>query len=197
MTPMTTSITELKRFVTSRETWIRKNLEQHQQLEYQKREAKGQHLWLLGEQLRVESLLGAKNRIEREPGALRFITRQPLGVDALDRRLTKWLRQQAESKLPSYLEKLSQQTGMRGSGLQIKAYTARWGSCRHDGLIQLNWKLIKTPPEVIDYVIIHELSHLSHFNHSALFWGQVGKHCPNYKDHRKWLKDNGRLLIAS
>lgn len=197
MTPMTARVSELKRFVTSREAWIRKNIAQHQQLEDQKREAKGQRLWLMGEQLSVESSTGAKNRIEHEPGVLKFITRQTLDVDALDRRLTKWLRQQAESVLPSCLEKLSQQTGMHGSGLQIKAYTARWGSCRHDGLIQLNWKLIKTPPEVIDYVIIHELSHLSHFNHSTSFWGQVAKHCPNYKDHRKWLKDNGRLLIAS
>ena len=197
MTPTRTTLSELRRFVGARNAWIRKQLAQHRQLEIQKQEDKGQRLWFMGEQLKVENQPGAKNRIHLESGLIQLVSRKTVSRHALDMRLTKWLRAQAESELPLRLEKLSQQTGLCGSGLQIKSYTARWGSCRHDGFIQLNWKLIKTPVEVIDYVIIHELCHLRHFNHSAAFWGQVRRFCPEYKDHRKWLKENGRLLISS
>jgi predicted metal-dependent hydrolase len=197
MTPVATRLCEVERFIISRQAWIRRQLAQHQQLETQKQEAKGQSLWVMGEQLTVDKLVGARNLIEPGPGLIKVITRQPQDENQLDRRLTRWLREQAGRVLPSRLEKLSQKTGLTGSGLQIKSYTARWGSCRHDGLIQLNWKLIKTPPEVIDYVIIHELCHLSHFNHSPAFWEQVIRHCPEYKTYRKWLKENGRLLISA
>jgi predicted metal-dependent hydrolase len=196
MTPLTTRVSELKQFVVTRDVWIREHLAQYRQLQETKLETLGQSLWFMGEQLEVESLVGVKNGIDHTPGLITLNSRQPLERAALDRRLMKWLRAQAELALPACVEKSSQRTGLHGSGVQIKAYTARWGSCRHDGLIQLNWKLIQTPPEVIDYVVLHELSHLRHFNHSALFWRQVGQHCPDYKIHRKWLKDNGRLLIS-
>ncbi len=196
MTPVSTSSSELRRFVRSRDMWIRRQLAQHQQLETQKQAEKGQSLWFMGEQLKVESLPGRKNQISLKSGQIQCVSPMTLDRQVLDRRLTKWLRTQAESELPVRVQQLSQKTGLHGNGLQIKSYTARWGSCRHDGLIQLNWKLIKTPSDVIEYVIVHELSHLSHFNHSAAFWDQVRQFCPEYKTHRKWLKENGRLLIS-
>ena len=197
MTPLTTRVSELKQLVLKRDTWIREHLAQHRQLQATKLETMGQSLWFMGEQLSVENLVGAKERIEHVPGLIILKSRQALDRNALDLRLRKWLRAQAELVLLSSVDSLSQRTGLHGSGLKIKAYTARWGSCRYDGLIQLNWKLIQTPPEVIEYVVLHELCHLRHFNHSASFWRQVGQHCPDYKIRRKWLKDNGRLLITS
>ncbi len=196
MTPLTTHISELKQFVLTRDAWIRERLAQYRQLQGTKLETMGQSLWFMGEQLRVESLVGAENLIEHAPGLITLKSRQPLNRNVLGRRLAKWLRVQAELTLPACVERLSRQTGLYGNGLQIKAYTARWGSCRQDGLIQLNWKLIQAPLEVIDYVVLHELSHLRHFDHSASFWRQLGQHCPDYKNRRKWLKDNGCLLIS-
>lgn len=197
MTPVATPLTETERFIRSREAWIRQHLLQYQELEAKKSAARGHSIWYLGEQHSVINCRGAKNLIELEPGLIRVMTRQALNKTRLETRLTKWLRTQAEVELTQCLAALSKQTGMHGSGLQIKSYNARWGSCRHDGLIQLNWKLIKTPPAVANYVIIHELSHLNHFNHSPAFWEHVERHCPDYKHQRKWLKENGRLLIAN
>jgi predicted metal-dependent hydrolase len=197
MTPLSTRVSELKQFVLRREAWIRQQLTQYKQLEDVKLETRGQSLWYLGEQLRVENWVGAKNFIEYSPGLIALESHQILDRNALHGRLMNWLRTQAELTLPARVKRLSQQTSLHGSGLQIKAYTARWGSCRHDRLIQLNWKLIQVPPEVIDYVVLHELCHLRHFNHSASFWRQLEQHCPDYRNRRKWLKDNGRLLISS
>lgn len=74
--------------------------------------------------------------------------------------------------------------------LKIRAMTTRWGVCNiRDNSVTLNSKLIEYDIDKLDYVIIHELSHFVHFNHSKAFWNQVGKYTPNYKQMRKELKD--------
>lgn len=78
----------------------------------------------------------------------------------------------------------------------IKHQKTRWGSCSGKGNLNFNCLLMLCPLEVIDYVIIHELCHLVHQNHSADFWREVEKYIPDYKLHRKWLKENGVRLIS-
>ena len=197
MTPMRTPKRELQGFLRSREAWIREQLAQHLQLETLRQEQKGKQLWIYGEPRPVETTLGRVNLIEQDAAALRVTSRSRLDHEVLERRLNRWLRGFAVEELSRRVDQLSAQTGLRGSGLQIRSYTARWGSCRHDGRIQLNWKLIKTPREVIDYVIVHELSHLRHFDHSREFWGLVAQNCPAYPEHRQWLKEHGRLLLGN
>lgn len=81
-------------------------------------------------------------------------------------------------------------------GLQIKDYRSRWGSCTHDGRLQFNWRLVFFAPEVIDYVIVHELAHLTHLNHSTAFWGEVAAFCPEYKKHQATLKHQAARAMA-
>ncbi|WP_187648529.1 M48 metallopeptidase family protein [Nitrosophilus labii] len=66
----------------------------------------------------------------------------------------------------------------------------RWGSCSSKKNLNFSYRLIMAPKDVIDYVIIHELSHLTYMNHSKYFWTLVSKRCPNYIEYEKWLKDN-------
>ena len=61
-------------------------------------------------------------------------------------------------------------------------------------LKQINWKIILMPKQIIDYVVIHELCHIIHFNHSKLFWEEVSNFCPEYKSHKNWLKNNFSIL---
>ena len=78
----------------------------------------------------------------------------------------------------------------------IKSQKTRWGSCSSKGNLNFNWKLVMAPLEVIEYVVIHELCHRLEMNHSKQFWDNVQIMCPNYKTHKKWLKDNHfRLTI--
>ena len=72
----------------------------------------------------------------------------------------------------------------------IRGQKGRWGSCSSRGALSLNWKLISAPAFVLDYVVIHELAHLAHMNHSAAFWRLVAAHCPDYKRARRWLDDH-------
>lgn len=197
MTPLRTSKPDMRHFVQSKQQWIHQQLDQHDRREQDKAQALGSIVWWQGEQLQIQHQIGPVNNIERTSNALQITSRQALSQQKIDQRAKKWLRDQAQIFLADRLAIISKQTKLQASGVKIKAYTARWGSCRHDGLIQLNWKLMMTPPAVIDYVIAHELSHLKYFNHSVQFWAQVASICADYKQHRAWLKNNGRLLIES
>ncbi len=78
--------------------------------------------------------------------------------------------------------------------LKLSSARTRWGSCSRRRNINLNWKLIMSPPEIADYVIAHELSHTQHMNHSPKFWAHVETMMPEHKKHKKWLKDFGKQL---
>jgi predicted metal-dependent hydrolase len=76
----------------------------------------------------------------------------------------------------------------------VRAQRSRWGSCSFKRVISLNWRLIQTPPLVRDYIILHELMHLRQMNHSARFWNEVQRACPDYTTAKLWLKENPGLL---
>lgn len=81
--------------------------------------------------------------------------------------------------------------GVTYGRISIRAAKTRWGSCSGEGNLNFHWKLILMPPEILDYVVVHELAHRKQMNHSALFWAEVGKVLPDYKARRAWLKENG------
>lgn len=86
------------------------------------------------------------------------------------------------------------QIGARYGRVSIKDQKTRWGSCSQKGNLNFNWRLIHAPEAVRDYVVIHELCHLTQMNHSQKFWQEVSRFCPDYKSHRQWLRENGRTL---
>ena len=105
-----------------------------------------------------------------------------------------WLRHQAEKEIPPRLMKWSLQLKKRVRNLRIKDQKSIWGSCSSRGNLNLNWRLILLPEPVVDYIIIHELCHLSVPGHSPRFWEVVAEYCPEYNTHRKWLRENRWLL---
>ena len=78
-------------------------------------------------------------------------------------------------------------------GVRLKYNHSNWGSCSRSGNINLSTRLLFAPPDVIDYVIVHELAHLVELNHSPRFWNIVEKAVPDYRDKEKWLKENRNL----
>ena len=85
--------------------------------------------------------------------------------------------------------------GVEYRAVRIKSQRSRWASCSAKGNLNFNWRLFLAPPEVLDYVIIHELAHLLVMGHSKRFWSLVAKWCPEHKSRRRWLRENGRALM--
>ena len=105
--------------------------------------------------------------------------------------LRRWVRQRALQSFPSMLEKVSAQTGLNFSKLSIRSQKTRWGSCSIRGNISLNDQLLFMPTDTVEYLMIHELCHTRHLNHSSAFWSLVQQHCPNYRDHERHLSRPG------
>ncbi len=91
-------------------------------------------------------------------------------------------------------QELSASTDLRFTDFKLTDARAKWGSCSSNGLLRLNWRLILLSDAISDYVIIHELCHTKHLNHSKEFWNLVGTILPDYKDKRKMLKQYGPLI---
>ena len=105
--------------------------------------------------------------------------------------LTAWYRSQAKEILGTRLFHFVRLTGLEPRKIVIKTQKTLWGSCSsYTKSIQLNWKLVLAPLDVIDYVIVHELSHLAVPNHSQRFWQRVKSILPDYKQRQEWLKIN-------
>ncbi len=107
-----------------------------------------------------------------------------------------WYRQQAERLIKKRTDELCPRLGVTYGRLSIRRAKTRWGSCSRKGNLNFNWKLLMVPEPVIDYVIIHELAHLKEMNHSKKFWNLVAQHCPQWRKHRKWLRDHEAELSA-
>lgn len=97
----------------------------------------------------------------------------------------------AGDEINNRLEYYKHIIGVSYNNVRIKEQKTRWGSCSRKGNLNFNWKIVMAPPKVMDYVIIHELCHIKHMDHSKQFWGLVQQYMPEYKEARSWLRENG------
>lgn len=107
----------------------------------------------------------------------------------------EWYRRQARKVIKVRVELFAQEYGFQYEKIRITSARTRWGSCSATGALNFSWRLIMTPLEVVDYVVVHELVHTVVHSHSRRFWGKVAKIMPNYKEHNKWLRKNGGQVM--
>jgi hypothetical protein len=89
------------------------------------------------------------------------------------------------------------QLGVTFGKVRVKDQKTLWGSCAPSGDLNFNWRLTLAPPEVLDYVVIHELAHRLEMNHSPRFWKHVAALCPEHRERRRWLRKNGQALFQA
>ena len=115
---------------------------------------------------------------------------------AIEYLLEQWFRYEARRRIEERVRYYSSQYdfGKRVNRITIKDQKSRWGSCSTKCNLNFNYRLIKAPDEVLDYVVVHELCHLKHMNHSQAFWNTVAEIMPDYMEAKEWLRKNsGRL----
>jgi predicted metal-dependent hydrolase len=109
--------------------------------------------------------------------------------------LTNWLKEQAKVVFLERTELYGRRLNLKPNRIVIKGQKSIWGSCSTKNNINYNWRLIMAPLSVLDYVVVHELCHLKHHDHSSRFWSFVGSIMPDYMEKKKWLKENGSKLM--
>lgn len=112
------------------------------------------------------------------------------------RLLQSWYKRNADRKIRDKVKRYSKQVGVETGVVRIKDFKSRWGSCTPYGDLEFNWVIVMAPNRVVDYVVVHELCHLLHHDHSAQFWKEVERVMPDYKAHREWLKQHGHGLVV-
>ena len=157
----------------------------------------GTHLPLLDGSLRLEVRPRAqmdmfecarpsRGRVERRGTALR-VSAASLGDDELRALIEHWYRREAATWLAGRVEHYAPRLGVRPSRVTIRGQRSRWGSCSGKGTVSLNWRLMMVPSTLADYVVVHELCHLRHMNHSPRFWEMVAGAVPDYQQRRHSL----------
>ena len=120
-------------------------------------------------------------RLRREPGLL-TLAGEPGRTALMRHALRRFVMREAHAALGPWLDRLSMETGLRFSRLQIRRQRTRWGSCSRNGTLSLNACLLFQPPDVVTYLLIHELAHTRHMNHSRRFWQLVETHEPRWRE---------------
>ncbi len=108
--------------------------------------------------------------------------------------LEKRYRRAAHEYIPARVAYFQQFTGGRYDKITIRDQKTRWGSCSSNGTLSFNYRLMLAPPKILDYVVVHELCHLKHMNHSPAFWQAVEDVLPDYRERKQWLKEHGSEL---
>lgn len=190
--PRGVPLTEVEDFIRRHGEWVLTKLD-----EYSSREVRrqimlhdGQRLPLLGGEVTLRIGQG-NNRFRWFDTLLELLPRPHADIDALTRRA---FQGKAMEVFEKRIHLFAEQGGYDVPALSLSAARTRWGSCSRDTGIRLNWRLIHLPLDLIDYVVCHELAHLRQMNHSARFWSEVAKLCPDWQEKRQALKQQGLTL---
>lgn len=110
--------------------------------------------------------------------------------------LVRWYKRNAEKKIREKVNRYADIVGVDTGVIRIKTFKSRWGSCTPYGDLEFNWLIVLAPNRIVDYVVVHELCHLLHHDHSPQFWKEVERVMPDYQECKNWLKVNSQGLVV-
>ena len=124
------------------------------------------------------------------------LLRVPGSAEAVSRKLAAFFKREARKELDRCVQKHASAINVQPKQIRITDTTSRWGSCSSTRTLSFSWRIIMAPPEVLDYLVAHEVAHLVEMNHSSRFWKLTKQLCPDMEAHKSWLRTHGNKLHA-
>jgi predicted metal-dependent hydrolase len=190
--PVRASMADIEEIIRHKSSWILRKMNEIRQRpcvtchEY----TEGEMFLYLGRSYPLKIVENGSTAIERTDKL--YVSR--ILVPDIRNQLKRWYMTEAFREIQARCMWFSMNTGHVPATIRITDAQQRWGSCTPAGGVNFSWRLIQAPPEMVDYVVVHELVHLSQPDHSKKFWVKVGKIMPDYELRRHWLKDHVGLL---
>lgn len=200
--PESTRDERIRQLLTQKNRWIREKLKVQEAVPPVKTKeyVSGETFAYLGRNYRLKVMEGKSEPVKLTNGYL--VVRVPendpevLRSLRIQNKLTVWYKEHALERLSEKTERYAGIIGVQPKSVGIKTFKSRWGSCSKTGNIQYNWRIIIAPHHIVDYVVVHELCHLVHHDHSDNFWRSVESVLPEFRKAKEWLKLNGRSLAV-
>ncbi len=190
--PLSLPVSRIEKMVSDSQGWVLKKLDVWRDRRVpEQRWDDGASLPWFGGTLTLRVTQGAK-AIEHGDGELRARLALPT-AENVKREVIAWYRRAALAHLAHRAFVIARVGGLPPPRVMISSAMGRWGSCNSKREVRLSWRLVKATPELIDYVVAHELAHLVHMNHSKAFWAEVGRLCPDYRRLRDELDAGDHL----
>lgn len=189
---------KIDKLLASKHQWIVEKIAQYQTTspatvrEY----VSGESLPYLGRNYRLKVLKGDLAPTKLLNGRITVTVPDPsTQTHYIRRALTNWYKRHADKKIREKVRRYESLVGVETGVVRTKEFKSRWGSCTPYGDLEFNWVIVMAPNRVVDYVVVHELCHLIHHDHSPQFWKEVERAMPDYKEHKEWLRGNAQNLI--
>ena len=191
--PMHANEAMINKFVAEKESWIQKKQDQARTFYptfVPKEYVDGEGFLYLGAIYQLQLGQGKKPQLDLN-GTFRLaeasLPKAPLVFE-------RWYRKQAFVIISERVRFYAEKYGIQYKQVRITSARTRWGSCSQEGTLSFAWRLIMAPLPIIDYVVVHELSHVQVKNHSKRFWNKLNVLMPDYRQRIEWLERNGHLL---
>lgn len=183
---------ELYELVEKKQDWVlRKQREVLEQVKARQFSlVDGAMLMFQGEEMTIH--VGCYKKIQIKEGQI-YIPENPR-ADRTEKSLCDWMKQQAAYLIEESLTHYAELLAVEYEDYKLSNARTRWGTCNSNHILRFSWRLVMCPQEILDYVVVHELSHIGCMNHSKVFWKRVEQILPDYKERRKWLRTHQSIM---
>jgi len=204
LAPKLLSSDQIQKIIDGKSDWIAKKIHEYRVRSAieQKKYVDGEVFLYLGRKYRLKCVENndSERGVNLRAGSLYSVIETGLNDESQrnhhKNQINDWYREKADSYLKKRTYFYGRIMGFLPNKVMVKHYKTRWGSCSASGDIKYDWRIVIAPKQVVDYLVIHELSHLRYRGHRSEFWRYLAHYAANYREQRSWLRDNGHTLVV-
>lgn len=191
--PLRTSVDFIESLIEGKLKWVKRVMRRmrEQSLANAHWYEAGERFWYLGHEYVLRSAEKASRSLVFSSDGFVLARNSQYRAKSV---FSSWYKREAKKVLSERVAFFARENELQYRSIKINSARTRWGSCSGNGGLNFSFRLVMAPLSVIDYVVVHELSHLVHHNHSQAFWRKVASMLPGFETERRWLKQNGHVL---